>query len=122
MSLVGRPIYRFENVEIDAVQGCVRRNGQEEYLRHQAFQVLLYLLDQNHRLVAKEEWFDHLWQHTAVTDNALVQCITDIRKALGDDPHKPRFSRTIPKAGYLFIGPVDEHPVLESVEIPLPVP
>jgi tetratricopeptide (TPR) repeat protein/DNA-binding winged helix-turn-helix (wHTH) protein len=109
MDLVHRPIYRLGNIEIDTGQGCLKRSGQEQFLRQQSFDVLLYLLEQRQRLVAKEELIETIWRNTAVTDNALVQCIVEIRKALGDDSRHPRFIKTIPKLGYRFIAPVEEH-------------
>lgn len=36
-----------------------------------------------------------------------MQCIVEIRKALGDDSRHPHFIKTIPKIGYRFIGPVE---------------
>jgi tetratricopeptide (TPR) repeat protein/TolB-like protein len=42
-----------------------------------------------------------------VTDNALVQCITEIRRGLNDDPRNPRFIKTVPKIGYRLIVPVE---------------
>jgi hypothetical protein len=36
-----------------------------------------------------------------------VQCIADIRRALGDDSRQPRFVKTLPKLGYRFIGAVE---------------
>jgi len=99
MKRAGKPIYRLQDLEIDTVRGCLSRRGQEQYLRQQAFQVLLYLLEQRQRLVTKEELVKGIWQDTAVTDNTLVQCIGEIRKALGDDPHQPRFIKTISRSG-----------------------
>jgi DNA-binding winged helix-turn-helix (wHTH) protein len=69
---------------------------------------LLYLLKGRERLVTKEELFENIWKDAAVTDNALLQCIFDIRKALGDDSRNPRFIKTFPKVGYRFISPVEE--------------
>ncbi len=119
MHVVGKPSFRVEDVEIDTLRGCVNRHGQEEYLRHQAFQVLTYLVEHRQRLVEKDELIENIWHDTAVTDNALVQCILDIRKALGDDARHPRFIKTIPKAGYRFIGPVEEYWPEEEPEISL---
>lgn len=110
-------IYRFEGVEIDTPQGCLRRLGQEQRLRQQTFQVLLYLLERRERLVTKEELFEQVWQGTAVTDNALVQSIREIRAVLGDDPRDPRFIETVPKVGYRFIVPVEELPPNEITSI-----
>ncbi len=110
-------IYRCEGVEIDGLLGCVKREGQEQYLRQQCFHVLTYLLDRRDRIVGKEELIENFWHDTAVTDNAVVQCIAEIRRALGDDPRGPRFIKTIPKVGYRFIGAVTEElPATELAE------
>jgi DNA-binding winged helix-turn-helix (wHTH) protein/tetratricopeptide (TPR) repeat protein len=86
--------------------------GEERYLRLQAMLVLTHLLERPGELVSKEELNRAVWNDSAVTDDALVQCVVEIRKALGDDPRRPRFIRTVPKGGYCFIGPVGN--VLES--------
>ena len=41
-----------------------------------------------------------VWPNIAVTDDSLVQCVTEIRKALGDDRHA--IIKTVPKRGYVF--------------------
>lgn len=81
------------------------------------FQVLLYLLEQRERLVTKDELIESIWQNTAVTDNALVQCVVDIRKALGDDSRHPRLIKTVSKVGYRFIGQVEEFYSVGSASI-----
>jgi len=107
---MSRQTYRFADVEVDAAQGCVRRNGEERHLRQQTFQVLVYLLEQRERLVTKEELLRNIWNGTAVTDDALVQCVMDIRRALRDDSRRPRFIKTVPKIGYRFIGELEPTP------------
>lgn len=111
-------IYRCGDIEIDSSQCCVKRGGVEQYLRQQSFHVLLYVLERRHRLISKEELIENFWQETAVTDNALVQCIAEIRRALGDDHRKPRFIKTIPKLGYRFVAPLVEEPSEAEVSIP----
>lgn len=101
-------IYRLDGIEIDAARVCLKRDGQERHLRQQTFQVLIYLLEQRERLITKDELIEHVWRDTAVTDNALEQCLTEIRKVLGDDSRNPRFIKTVPRAGYRFIGSVEE--------------
>lgn len=108
MKLLGEHVYRVGEIEIDTSLGCITRNGEEQYLRQKAFQLLLYLLERRQRLVTKEELFEDIWEGTAVSDDALVQLIKDVRKALGDDPRQPQFIKTVPKVGYRFIGPVEE--------------
>jgi tetratricopeptide (TPR) repeat protein/DNA-binding winged helix-turn-helix (wHTH) protein len=104
-------IYRIGEFEVDPAKGCLRRDGQEQYLRQMTFQVLLYLLNHHNRLVTKDELFGQVWRGATVTDDALVKCIVEIRKALGDDRRRPRFIKTISRRGYRFIGPVEDiHP------------
>lgn len=123
-----RPIYLFENIEIDASRGCLKRDGAEQHLRPQSFHLLLYLLEHRQTLVSKEELIENFWQGAAVTDNTVVQCIKEIRKALGDHPREPRFIKTFHKIGYRFIADVTEetvehpiHPAVKANGVHLPV-
>jgi DNA-binding winged helix-turn-helix (wHTH) protein len=106
MDAQGKPVYRFADVEFDPARGLVKRAGDEQYLRQQTLQVLIYLLERRARLVTKDELIEAIWQGTAVSDNALVQCVADIRRALGDDSRQPKFIRTFPKSGYRFVSEV----------------
>jgi tetratricopeptide (TPR) repeat protein len=114
-----RPIYRFDDIEVDASRGCLKRAGKEQHLRPQSFHLLLYLLERRETLVSKEELIENFWQGAAVTDNTVVQCIKEIRRALDDHPREPRFIKTFHKIGYRFIAAVTEEPVpaLESHSI-----
>src|SRR5947209_7351595 len=103
-----QPIYRLDGIEIDTSRACLKRDGQEQHLRPKTFHVLLYLLEQRQRLVTKNDLIENFWAETAVTDNSLEQCLAEIRKVLGDDSRHPRFIKTVPRAGYRFIGEVEE--------------
>ena len=121
-AIENRPVYRFDEIEVDASRGCLKRDGIEQHLRQQSFHLLLYLLEHRQTLVSKEELIENFWQGAAVTDNTVVQCIKEIRRALGDHPRDPRFIKTFHKIGYRFIAPVTEetappqetHPVVEA--------
>jgi tetratricopeptide (TPR) repeat protein len=108
-----RQIYRCADVEIAPSLGCLKRGGEEQHLRQQSFHLLLYMIEQRQRLISKEELIERFWQGAAVTDNAIAQCVKEIRRALGDDPHEPRFIRTIHKIGYRFIASVTEEPLAD---------
>jgi tetratricopeptide (TPR) repeat protein/DNA-binding winged helix-turn-helix (wHTH) protein len=99
--------YFFGNCELDIDRREFRCAGQERPLRYQSFQLLHYLLDRPGLLISKDELTSVIWSDIAVTDNALVQCIAEIRRGLDDDPRNPRFIKTFPKIGYRFIMPVE---------------
>lgn len=101
-------VYRLENVEIDVSRLSLKRDGEARHLRPQPFQVLIYLLEQRERVVTKKELMDRVWGDTAVGDNALEQCLAEIRRVIGDDSRQPRFIKTVPRVGYRFIGEVEE--------------
>jgi len=68
--------------------------------------VLGVLIQRAGELVTKQMLFDAVWAHTVVSDDALVTCIQDLRKALGDDAKHPRYIETRHRSGYLFIAEV----------------
>src|SRR5688572_27165979 len=95
------------DLEVRPDLGCLRRaDGSEIYLRPKTFQTLQLLLEHRARVVSKEEIARTIWPDTAVTDDAIVQCIVEIRKALGDDARTGRYVRTLSKNGYRFVGDV----------------
>lgn len=110
------PIYRVGETVIDPGRGYFRRAGNDDlYLRPQTFQVLVYLLAHRDRVVGKEELRREIWGDIAVTDDAFVQCVVDIRRALGDDSREQRFVKTVSRIGYRFVGPVEVEDHIEAV-------
>src|SRR5689334_18039202 len=99
-------IYRFDNFYIDASNRRLLRDNQPIALNSKYFDVLLLLVSRCGQLVEKASLFDEIWSGVFVTDAALTQCIKDIRKQLGDDAANPRYIKTVPKHGYVFIGEV----------------
>src|SRR5215471_10623007 len=110
MSQVRTPAtnYRFDDFHIDARNRLLLREGHPVPLNSKYFDVLLLLVSQSGQLVEKNRIFSEVWDGVFVTDAALTQCIKDIRKQLGDDASSPRYIKTVPKHGYVFIGNIVE--------------
>ena len=87
-----------------------RVGGEAVELRRQSSDVLAFLAARIGKLVTKDELIDTVWGDTFVTDDSLVQCIGDIRRALGDD--KRKIVETIPRKGYRL------NAVSKSMELP----
>jgi TolB-like protein/DNA-binding winged helix-turn-helix (wHTH) protein len=93
--------YRIGSLEFDPETGSLRDpSGCLVTLRPQVASVLKALLDREGQLVTKEELLDDIWKDVHVTDDSLVQCVSEIRKALGAD--ESGMLVTIPRKGYLL--------------------
>src|SRR5262245_35892493 len=90
----------FERFELDIARGCARVAGSDVGLRPKAFDTLRCLAENAGRLVSRQELHDAVWGHVAVSDDALVQCIRELRQKLGDADHT--LIRTVPRRGYLL--------------------
>ncbi|HYE88840.1 MAG TPA: winged helix-turn-helix domain-containing protein [Vicinamibacterales bacterium] len=96
-------------VMVDVAGGVVRdRDGHEIPLRPQAFDLLTYLLENSGRLVSKDELMKAVWPGVFVTDDSLVQCVRDVRRAIGDENQS--VLRAVPKRGYRLAVEVADPP------------
>ena len=105
--------YRFGDFTLEAGERQLLRCGRTVILRPKAFQTLLFLVERRGRLVTHDDLLARVWADTNVSEAVLTHCVTEVRQALGDDPHQPRYLRTIPRLGYKFIaeiGTVDTAP------------
>jgi DNA-binding winged helix-turn-helix (wHTH) protein len=107
--------YRFDNFYIDAANRQLWRGGVLLSLNSKYFDVLLLLASHSGQLVEKSRIFEEIWAGVFVTDAALTQGIKDIRRQLGDDASNPRYIKTVPKHGYIFIGNVVPASEVQSI-------
>ncbi len=78
-------------------------------LRPQSAQALRLLAKHIGQTVTKDMLIDDVWAGMSVTDDSLVQCIADIRRAIGDTTRQ--ILRTVPKKGYCLTAlPVEPAP------------
>lgn len=97
---------QFDRYVLDLARGCLLDGAHEIALRPKTFAVLGYLVENAGRLVSKDELFAAIWPNLAITDDALVQSIGELRRALGEDG--ARLIRTVPRRGYRFEADVSE--------------
>jgi hypothetical protein len=105
------PVFRIGDLELDLNRRCLRSKGVEVRLRRKTFDVLVCLAESRGRLVSKEELFEHVWRGIAVSDDVLVGCIGEIRKALGDDARDPQWIQTVYGEGYRLLAEAGPGPV-----------
>jgi DNA-binding winged helix-turn-helix (wHTH) protein/TolB-like protein len=115
---------RFDGIEFDLLRGELKgRDGVPIVLRPKAELLLRVFLDAPGQLLARETLIAAVWPSTVVTDDSLVQCVGELRAALGDASQ--RLIRTVPRRGYRFeatvervCAPVTDAAALDAQAIP----
>ena len=95
---------RFGEFELDGEARELRRAGRHIEIRPKVLELLEALVRVRPRAVARTELSDRLWPGTAVAYTSLPGVVAELRQALGDDPAKPRFVRTVRGFGYAFVA------------------
>ena len=91
---------RFQSFTLDLQRLCLRGPAGEVDLRPKSFEVLRYLAEHAGRVVPKEEVIKAVWPDVTVTDESLTRCISEVRRAIGDDAQE--IIKTVSRRGYLF--------------------
>jgi predicted ATPase/DNA-binding winged helix-turn-helix (wHTH) protein len=91
--------YSFGNVEVRPSQRLVLMNERPVALGSRAFDVLTVLLENQHRLVTKDELLDSVWPGEAVIEHNLVVQVSALRGLLGRES-----IATVPGRGYRFVA------------------
>ncbi len=97
---------RFDNQVLDPVRRELSRNGSFVKIEPKVFDLLIYLIENRHRVVSKDDLIGKVWGGRIVTDSALTHAINAARNAIGDDGKAQRLIRTSSRWGYRFVGSV----------------
>ena len=113
--------YQFGEFTLDVAKGCVFKAEEEIKLRPKVYETLRYLVEHPGRLIGKQELMQAVWPDAFVTEDSLVQCTLELRRALDD--RSQRLLKTVPRRGYLFTAEVvipagpDRSPVRDSFKL-----
>ena len=89
----------FGSFTLDLDRFCVHGPAGQVDLRRKSFDVLRYLLEHRGQVAPKKELLAAVWPNVTVSDDSLTQCISEIRRAIGDD--QQQIIKTVPRRGYL---------------------
>jgi DNA-binding winged helix-turn-helix (wHTH) protein/TolB-like protein/Flp pilus assembly protein TadD len=89
-------------------EGVLLGAGRQVRLEPKVAALLAYLARRRDRMVSKEELLSAVWSEATVAPVALSRAISELRRALGDDPKVPRYIETYPKRGYRLVAAVGE--------------
>jgi DNA-binding winged helix-turn-helix (wHTH) protein/Tol biopolymer transport system component len=117
------PNYDVGPYRVEAGRRKLWKGNELVQLSPKAFDLLVLLVAERHRVIDKDELMRRLWPDTVVGEESVTQSISALRRALGDDSANPQFIATVPRRGYQFIGPITEAAGDgEAAAAPSPVP
>ncbi len=100
-------------------QGLLEGEDGQFHLEPKVMEVLVYLAQNQDKVVKRDDLINEVWHGTPVTDEVLSRAISVLRTRLGDDHMTPTYIQTLPKVGYRLLMPVTPLAATESfVKIP----
>lgn len=101
--------YRFGRCQVRPGAREVLIEGATRKLQPRPFDLLVYLIEQRHRVVTIDELLDEVWRERDVQVGSLAGAIARIRSVLGDAaPGAAQIIQTHHRVGYRFIAELDD--------------
>ncbi len=103
-SIQKRFIYEFGKFIFDPQERVLLSAGMSVHLSEKVFETLRLLIENNGRLLTKDEMMNALWEESFVEESNLAKNISRLRKILNTDG--VQLIETLPKRGYRFLANV----------------
>ena len=101
-TLVSEKIERAD-LEILLPEKMVYRKGQEIPLNRHEFDTLVYLASHPGWVRSKAQFYETVWTEEVENyENAVMWCISQLRKKLEPDPDRLQYIHTVKGVGYKF--------------------
>jgi DNA-binding winged helix-turn-helix (wHTH) protein/TolB-like protein/Tfp pilus assembly protein PilF len=100
--------FSFAEFQVDPTKRQLLREGKPVNIKSKTFDLLLVLVENNGRVVEKDELMNTIWQGQFVEEGNLTVQISALRKVLGETKNENRFLVTVPGKGYRFIADIRE--------------
>ena len=98
--LTDHPSFLLGDAQVDPPILRITRDGTGHRVEAKVMQVLLALTRAPGRVVSRQDLEREVWPGRVVTADAVTNAVVKLRKALNDNPRKPRVIETIAKSGY----------------------
>ena len=101
-------IYRFNTNVLDTDRRELWCGGEPVTVEPQVFDLLILLIQNNARVVSKDEIIAQIWQGRIVSDATISTRINSARRAVGDNGRDQTVIRTIVRRGFRFVADLTE--------------
>jgi DNA-binding winged helix-turn-helix (wHTH) protein len=100
--------YEFSGYSLDDERREFLRHDKPVAIEPQVFDLLLYLVQNRHRVVTRDDLIGAIWGGRTVSHSAVTTRINAVRRAVGDTSAAQAVIRTMTRSGIRFIAPVIE--------------
>ena len=97
-------LFHFSDYILDAGRRELRCGDQSIEVEPQVLDLLIYLMQNNDRVVSKDDLIASVWGGRIVSDTTLTSRIYAARRAIGDSGRSQELIRTIARKGLRFVG------------------
>jgi Tol biopolymer transport system component/TolB-like protein/Tfp pilus assembly protein PilF len=97
-------IYQFGKFVLNVQEQMLTADGVAVHLPTKEFETLQMLVENNGKVLSKDEMMSAIWKDTFVEESNLVQYVSRLRKILNVDGNQ--YIKTISKRGYRFLADV----------------
>src|SRR5262249_34212354 len=114
-------LFHFGDFTLDQSRYQLQRDGRTLPLEKRPMELLFLLIEKRGELVSREEVAGRLWGTDVFVDidQGINTAVRKVRRALRDDPEKPRYIETVVGKGYRFAAPVSCNGAIpEPVNVP----
>lgn len=100
--------FRLNHCLVQPLQNRIVCDNEEPvHVEPRVMEVLVCLAEHASDVVSREVLNKQVWGNTIVTDQAVTNCISELRQLLGDKRSAHRIIETIPKRGYRLVAPIE---------------
>ncbi|HVZ65186.1 MAG TPA: winged helix-turn-helix domain-containing protein [Lacunisphaera sp.] len=102
-------VFRFGRFELDENRRELRLDGRVREMQPRVFDLLVYLVRNQDRVVPKEELLAAIWPNVIVTDSSIMRIVSLIRSCLLAGGERDAI-RTFSRQGYRFVAELEAAP------------
>ena len=100
--------FLFADYILDTDRRELRCGADPIAVEPQVLDLLIYLIENNDRVVSKDDLIASIWGGRIVSDTTLTSRIYAARRAVGDSGRSQKLIRTIARKGLRFVGDVNQ--------------
>jgi DNA-binding winged helix-turn-helix (wHTH) protein/TolB-like protein len=108
-SFVSDKPFRVGEWLVEPMLDQVTHDVQAQKLEPRTMRLLVKLAENSGKVVSSQELLDSVWSGVIVGPGSLYQAVSQLRKLFGDDETSPAYIRTVPRRGYMLVGPITAH-------------